>query len=28
VSVRLSDGAALAREEALKDKKKKKAGDA
>jgi cell division protein FtsQ len=28
VSVRLSDGAALAREEALKDKKKKKGGDA
>ena len=28
VSVRLSDGAAFAREEALKDKKKKKAGDA
>ena len=28
VSVRLSDGAALAREVALKDKKKKKAGDA
>src|SRR5579872_444315 len=27
VSVRLSDGAALAREEALKDKKKKKGGD-
>jgi cell division protein FtsQ len=28
VSVRLSDGAALAREESLKDKKKKKGGDA
>lgn len=28
VSVRLSDGAALAREDALKDKKKKKGGDA
>jgi cell division protein FtsQ len=28
VSVRLSDGAALAREEALKDRKKKKGGDA